>query len=56
MVPTDNVVTHFIQPGKTLAEIAAVYDGISAEEIMDANPNEDPYDLTIGSQIVIPHK
>ncbi|WP_456276173.1 LysM peptidoglycan-binding domain-containing protein [Bacillus sp. AK128] len=50
------VVYHTVQPGNTFYEIASVYDGVSAEEIMTANPNVDPLYLQIGSQITIPLK
>ncbi|QOR66386.1 LysM peptidoglycan-binding domain-containing protein [Cytobacillus suaedae] len=45
---------HTVQPGNTFNEIASVYDGVSVEELMEANPNLDPYELTVGSKIVIP--
>ncbi|MBU9713028.1 LysM peptidoglycan-binding domain-containing protein [Evansella tamaricis] len=45
---------HTVQPGNTFFEIASVYDGVSVEDLQDANPNVDPYELTIGSQLVIP--
>lgn len=49
-----NYVHHTVQPGNTFSEIASVYDGVTVDEIMDANPNVDPRALTIGSQIAIP--
>lgn len=45
---------HTVQPGNTFYNIASVYDGVSVNDLIHANPNEDPYELTIGSQIVIP--
>ncbi|RXJ00264.1 LysM peptidoglycan-binding domain-containing protein [Anaerobacillus alkaliphilus] len=52
-VPTENVVTHVIQPGNTLAEIAAAYDGVTVNDLVRLNPEIDPYHLEIGSEIVI---
>ncbi|MCT2537675.1 LysM peptidoglycan-binding domain-containing protein [Aquibacillus koreensis] len=49
-----DVVYHMVQPGNTINGIASVYDYVSAEEIMEANPDVDPNDLTIGSEIAIP--
>uniref|UniRef100_A0A1S2M5X6 LysM domain-containing protein n=1 Tax=Anaerobacillus isosaccharinicus TaxID=1532552 RepID=A0A1S2M5X6_9BACI len=45
---------HTVQPGNTFNEIASVYDGVTVDDLLEANPNEDPYELTIGSRIVIP--
>ncbi len=47
---------HTVQPGNTFNEIASAYDGVSVDELIEANPNEDPYELTVGSKIVIPLK
>ena len=52
-VPTEDVVTHVVQPGNTLTEIAAAYDGVSVDELLRLNPSIDPYDLTIGSEVVV---
>lgn len=49
-----NVVNHTVQPGNTLNEIASVYDYVTVDDIKAANPDVDPYSLSIGSQIVIP--
>ncbi|MCD8502420.1 MAG: LysM peptidoglycan-binding domain-containing protein [Bacillaceae bacterium] len=51
-----DVIYHTVQPGNTFSEIASVYDYVSAENIMNANPDVDPYSLTIGSKIAIPLK
>ncbi|ADU32106.1 LysM peptidoglycan-binding domain-containing protein [Evansella cellulosilytica] len=45
---------HTVQPGNTFNIIAGVYDGVTVDMLRDANPDVDPYDLTIGSQLVIP--
>ncbi|MFA9559980.1 LysM peptidoglycan-binding domain-containing protein [Evansella sp. AB-rgal1] len=45
---------HTVQPGNTFNEIASVYDGVTVDMLVDANPDVDPYELTIGSQVVIP--
>ncbi|WP_226668867.1 LysM peptidoglycan-binding domain-containing protein [Metabacillus litoralis] len=50
----NNVEYHTVQPGNTFYGIASVYDGVTVDEIMEANPNVDPTELTIGSQITIP--
>ncbi|MEB1809232.1 MAG: LysM peptidoglycan-binding domain-containing protein [Bacillaceae bacterium] len=49
-------VYHTIQPGNTFSEIASVYDGVTVQDLMEANPNFDEYALPIGSQIKIPVK
>ncbi|WP_078552395.1 LysM peptidoglycan-binding domain-containing protein [Bacillus alkalicellulosilyticus] len=51
-----NVVYHTVQPGNTFTNIASVYDYVSADDIAAANPNVDPYELTVGTQIAIPLK
>ncbi|MBM7660094.1 LysM repeat protein [Bacillus mesophilus] len=51
-----DVVYHTVQPGNTFYEIASVYDGVSVDEIITANPNVDPYFLQVGSEITIPLK
>lgn len=51
-----DVIYHTVQPGNTFSEIASAYDYVSVEDIMEANPNVDPYSLTVGSQIAIPLK
>lgn len=47
---------HTVQPGNTFNEIASVYDGVTVDELIEANPNENPYELTIDSEIVVPLK
>ncbi|WP_099600890.1 LysM domain-containing protein [Pseudomonas sp. 2995-1] len=49
-----DVVYHTVQPGNTFYNIAAVYDGVSVDDIFEANPNIDPYFLREGSQVTIP--
>lgn len=48
------VVTHVVQPGNTFSEIASVYDGVTVNDLLEANPNVDPYAMTIGSDVAIP--
>lgn len=50
----EDYVYHTIQPGNTFYEIANMYDGIAVEELLEVNPNKDPYNLQIGSNIIIP--
>lgn len=47
---------HRVQPGNTFFEIASVYDGVTVDDLLEANPNVDPYELVIGSRVVIPLK
>ncbi|WP_179295558.1 LysM peptidoglycan-binding domain-containing protein [Bacillus sp. FJAT-45350] len=49
----DEVVTHVIQPGNTLAEIAEAYDGVTVDELIRLNPGINPYELTVGSEILV---
>ncbi|MDG5788781.1 LysM domain-containing protein [Evansella sp. AB-P1] len=49
-----DAVYHTIQPGNTFTTIASVYDGVSAEDIEEANPDYDAHALPIGAQLVIP--
>ncbi|GGM32515.1 hypothetical protein GCM10011351_18240 [Paraliobacillus quinghaiensis] len=62
VIPTDetsngeagqDMVTHTVQPGNTFAEIAAVYDGVTVDDLERLNPDVDPYSLTIGSELVV---
>lgn len=46
---------YVVRPGDTLYLIAQKY-GISVEEILEANPNVDPYNLQIGQLICVPKK
>lgn len=50
----DDYLYHIVQPGNTFNEIASVYDGVSVDDLIEANPNEDPEELTVGSRIIIP--
>lgn len=43
-----------IQPGDTFWEIAASYDNITTQELMDANPSLSPTRLQVGDTIMIP--
>ncbi|MDL4843123.1 LysM peptidoglycan-binding domain-containing protein [Aquibacillus rhizosphaerae] len=49
-----DVVYHIVQPGNTFNEIASVYNYVTAEEIMNANPNVNASSLPVGTEIVIP--
>ncbi|MBP3950109.1 LysM peptidoglycan-binding domain-containing protein [Bacillus suaedae] len=49
-----DVVYHTIQPGNTYFEIANAYDGVTVEDLIEANPNVDHRSLTVGSQIAVP--
>ncbi|WP_169891249.1 LysM peptidoglycan-binding domain-containing protein [Litchfieldia alkalitelluris] len=49
-----DVIYHTVQPGNTFYEIASVYDGVSVDDIAEANPTLDPQALIIGSQVAIP--
>lgn len=45
--------THIVSPGDTLYLIAKKY-GIKLDNLMRANPNMDPYNLLIGTELCIP--
>jgi len=47
------VITHTVQPGDTLAKIAAEF-GVTVEEIVEANDIEDPSLINVGQVLVIP--
>ncbi len=47
------IIQYMIQPGDTLWDLAGQY-GITVEDIMDANPYVDPYNLYVGQVISIP--
>ena len=49
-----NSVTHTVQPGNTLWNIASVYNGVTVNDLREANPNVDPLALPIGSTLTIP--
>ncbi|GAA4058010.1 LysM peptidoglycan-binding domain-containing protein [Amphibacillus indicireducens] len=51
---SDEYVYHTVQPGNTFYEIASVYDGVTVNDLLEANPNVDPYVMTIGSDVAIP--
>ncbi|MCZ0704559.1 LysM repeat protein [Natronobacillus azotifigens] len=51
---SDEYVYHTVQPGNTFSEIASVYDGVTVNDLLEANPNVDPYAMTIGSDVAIP--
>ncbi|GGM24462.1 hypothetical protein GCM10011351_07790 [Paraliobacillus quinghaiensis] len=63
VIPTDesekssdtrqDVVTHVVQPRNTLSDIAAVYEGVTADDLAKLNPDVDPESLMIGSEIVV---
>src|SRR5699024_2628416 len=46
---------YVVRPGDTLYSIAKKY-GVSVEELLEANPNVDPYNLQVGQLICIPEK
>ncbi|GAE28493.1 peptidoglycan-binding LysM [Halalkalibacter wakoensis JCM 9140] len=47
-------ITHTVQPGNTLWNIASVYDGVSVQDLLDANPEVDEHSIPVGSTIYIP--
>ncbi len=47
------LVTHRVEKGDTLYRIARAY-GVSVEDVMVANRIEDPRELTIGEELVVP--
>jgi LysM repeat protein len=48
-----NLFQHIIEPGDTLGNLAVWYN-TTVEDIEDANPGIDPYNLIIGQAILIP--
>ena len=46
-------ITHAVRPGDTLYRLSRLY-GVSVEQIMDANPDVNIYDLRVGSAVCIP--
>ena len=42
-----------VRPGDTLAKIGARYD-VGIQEMIDANPHENPKQLTVGSKLYVP--
>jgi len=51
--PTATPLTHFVEEGETLLEIAADY-GVSLDDLLTANPGISPRLLSIGQAILIP--
>lgn len=47
------MLNYVIQPGDTLYKIAQMY-GVSVQEVIDANPNVNPYNLYVGQIIQVP--
>ena len=45
--------SYVIQSGDTLYKIAQRYD-VTVQEIIDANPNVNPYNLHVGQIIMVP--
>ena len=44
---------YVIQPGDTLYKISQMY-GVTVQDIVDANPNVNPYNLYVGQIIQVP--
>ena len=53
---TQQYVYHTVQPGNTFYEIANVYDGVSIDELIKANPDVDMHSLQVGTEIAVPLK
>jgi LysM repeat protein len=51
--PTPTPLTHFVEQGETLLEIAAEY-GVELDDLLTANPGINPRLLSIGQAILIP--
>lgn len=51
--PTPKPMVHKVIAGDTLYLIAKMHS-IKLDDIMDANPNIDPYNLMIGTELIIP--
>jgi LysM repeat protein len=51
--PSPAVITYTVQPGDTLAKIAAEF-GVTVEEIVEANDIEDPSLINVGQVLIIP--
>lgn len=47
------MLNYVIQPGDTLYKIAQMY-GVSVQDIINANPNVNPYNLYVGQIIQVP--
>ncbi|RBW69384.1 D-alanyl-D-alanine carboxypeptidase family protein [Bacillus taeanensis] len=52
----DSNVSYTIKPGDTFWGIASQYSGVTVEELENANSSIDPYDLRVGTEIVVPTK
>jgi LysM repeat protein len=50
----DGPITHMIESGETFYSIAQQYDSVTTEDLITANPHEDPYALTVGATITVP--
>jgi len=46
-------VYYTIEEGDTLAEIANLYEGVSLQDLYEKNPDIDPLDLTVGTQVQV---
>ncbi len=47
------MLNYVIQPGDTLYKISQMY-GVTVQEIINANPNVNPYNLYVGQIIQVP--
>lgn len=54
-IPIDepDMMVHVVETGETLEDIAALYDGIVLADLMDLNPDVDPYDLVVGTEVML---
>ncbi|MCI5689106.1 LysM peptidoglycan-binding domain-containing protein [Anaerovoracaceae bacterium 42-11] len=51
--PKPKVITHVVEAGDTLYLIAKMH-GAKLDDIMQANPSIDPYNLMIGTELYVP--
>lgn len=51
--PTPSMKVHVVEAGDTLYLIAKKH-GVKLDDVMNANPNIDPYNLMIGTELYIP--
>ncbi|WP_081988409.1 LysM domain-containing protein [Halobacillus sp. BBL2006] len=42
---------HTVKPGSTLYNIANLHKGVSVEDLLELNPNIDPFNLRVGQEI-----
>lgn len=49
------MLNYIIQPGDTLYKISQMY-GVTVQEIVNANPNVNPYNLYVGQIIQVPSR